>query len=382
MSTLDGRTLRLRTAPGGESGLFAAFVDPPVPGKRFASLQSPGAGHDARSTVTVGTNVLGFNLAAGGYLDSWTVGGVEILNRGDSWNRGLQSQAEWADLETGILVRHCLSASGDRYRQPAVMLKPPTARVVVGGGTVIEWSTIPVEFDPDGGLGVPAVSTDHKGSDGVFVAWYNHEVRQSLWLDYKGTTGLHRLQTTWVFPSETSTAWLDAGFHNALCLNTAFDTVYVYPRAGTEVDVTANVDAVDYRRWSYNATNTYQDDQASPTSAALLPSNNGSVIANNSGSGLSVAVASVLDSVDASGLSLKVSDFLDGTHFTVSTNRTGTTGHDGTQAVILGCDSLLSTRWNHADSVRRIPKGEHTMTRFIAVGASLAATKALVDVER
>lgn len=337
--------------------------------------------HSVTRAITQGTNVVTLNLAAGGGIQSWTVGGSEILNRGARWSRGIAQQAEWADVATGRLVRHAAHAACSRYdsgvgAQGAILLDV-TEEAPPEGGRRVTITTIPIDFDPDGGLSIPGVQTDHGGSDRVMALWRDVRCVTELWLEYAGTAGLHRLRTTWTFPDPLVTYWLDAALSASVCLVTAFDEVQALDAStDTLTDVTAAVDAVDYRRFGVSRAGTFQDDVASPSSASTIASGHGAMIARQTGPDLAVALAARTAEAIGAGTDLVLPATNHGTWWSYLTNRTGTTGQDGAQVVCLGLDAGFTGRWHSHESKRTLPASVQT-TRWISIG-TLAAVRAQV----
>lgn len=341
-------------------------------GHAYLAPETNGDIHSASLVVSRGVNQLRFNLACGGLLHSWEVGGVEILNRANGWNRGLQLGLEWADAEPGRFTLHRPSYSGCRFGSGlgalgSVLLSIAEAETG-DGGYAITWETIPLELDPDGLESVEALSTDHGGDQTHPVLWTGLRCRNVLTLDWSGVTGLHRLDTTWTLPFSVQTGWLDCAAHCALCLRGTFDQLVVYDLGlASGTDVSAAADAIDYRRWSVSTLGTFEDEVAVPASATTLASGFGGVYGRNTGSDLTVLLAGRLHPIVAAG-DLSLGDVPRGTQVTYLTNRTGGTGLDASQVVLLGLDSNLSSRWYDEDQIRRIPAGSTTFTRWLSIG--------------
>lgn len=338
--------------------------------------------HSQVQTVTQGVNTLRFNLAAGGYLESWQVSGVEILNRGASWGRGMQQQFEWVDIGQGDLVRHCPSQAGSLYdsgiRAQGSVVVSVTETSPASGGKQVTIVTEPLEYDPEGTLSVPGVRTDHGGSEAHPILWKGVRCTTTIWLEHEGTPGLHKVSTVWSMPFTASSAFFDTGLTAALFLDTRFDELYAYDaQTDTATDVTAAADAVDWRRWSVSNLGTFQDDQASPTTATTIASAWGGMIARESGVDLAVAHAGRMHPVSAA-IALSTNFFPRGTQCTYMTNRSGSTGYDGTQAVCIGLDNLLTGRWHSHDSARTVAQGESRLDRFVAIG-TLASVRSLIQ---
>lgn len=339
-----------------------------VLGNGYPGPQTNGLIHSAERVVTVGTNVLSFNLAAGGYLHSWTVGGAEILNRGNTYGRGLQNQLEFADVSNGRLILHRPSQAGNLFNSGFGAIGS-TLLSIAEEDNRITIETIPLELDPGGAQGVPGVSTDHGGDDTHPVQWTGTRCAVTITIDAVGVSGLHRIDTRWETPFAVQSAFLDCAAYTALCLNGTFDQVVVFDRGlGSGTDVSAAVDAVDFRRFSVSDVGTYQDDVASPSSASTLTSAFGGVYGRNTSSDLTVFLVGRLHTIDQASLDLSLADVPRGTQATYMTNRTGGTGLDGSQAVILGLDSNLTSRWYNLDQARRIPNGRVTYTRWLSIG--------------
>jgi hypothetical protein len=368
---------------GLRSDLSQKFSDPranrPSVGLSYQRPFTAGAIHSQFTTVTQGVNTLRFNRAAGGYLESWKISGVEILNRANSWGRGLQQMAEWTDLGSE-LVCHRPSQAGSRFAtspgaQGSLLISlTETARVE--GGRQVTIVTIPLEWDPDGSASVPGISTDHGGQENSPVLWRDMRVTTSIWIDYMGQSGLHLIDTAWTVPFDTKTFFLDCGVESALFLDTRFDVVYAYNAfSNTLTDVSAAVAAVNWRRWSVCDTKTFQDEQAAPSSATTIAQGWGAAAAREAATDLTVMLGGRMH-LTSGAASLKASDFPRGTNVTYMVNRSGTTGYDGSQAVVLGHDILLSGRWHGHDSERRLTSsGTLRHARFLAIG-TLAATRA------
>lgn len=360
-------------------------ADEQVPEVMLAYLgQQTGADiHSRVQTVTQGPNVLRFNLAAGGYLESWQVGGTEILNRANSWARGLQQHLRWTDLAVGDLRGHCASQAGSHFAtgldaQGSVLVSLQT-EPNPAGGLDVKIVARPLELDPNGRWSVPGWSTDHGGDVSHPVLWRDFEVATTITLEHGGTPGLHKLSTTWTVPETLVSRWFDTGLESGLFVDGRFDEVYVY-RADTDTltDVTAAADAVDWRRFSVSRLATFQDEQAAPTSATTLASGFGGVIAREAGPDLAVGLAGRLALPVTGAVTVDVNNYPEGTEVVYVTNRTGATGHDGGQCVLLGLNASLSSRWNHQDAVRRILAGTAVLNRFVAIG-TLAGVRALIQ---
>lgn len=329
--------------------------------------------HSARFDVTSGVNALSFNLAAGGYLQSWEVGGVEILNRNNSWGRGLQNQLEWTDVSNGRLSLHrpaqaaCLFNSG-LGALGSVLLSIEQTQPLIGGPR-IRVETIPLELDPSGATGVAGASTDHGGDESHPVLWRDIRCITDIYLDWNGITGLHRVDVTWQTPFAVQSGWFDCAAHTGLCVNGDHDEMVVYDlQSSTPTDVTAQVDATDFQRFSVSTANTFEDNAASPLTASTLPSGFGGVYARNTATDLTVFLAGRLHVVNPAELDVSLADVPRGTQATYMTNRSGSTGLDGDQFALLGLDSSLSYRWYDEDQVRRIPNGQVTYTRWLSIG--------------
>lgn len=375
--TFEGRFLGYSPkSPAAGQGAFQISSSlASVPGRQlgfgYLGPQTNGNIHSAILSVSEGVNALELNLAAGGAIQSWEVSGTEILNRGNSWGRGVQSMLEWADGANGRLTIHRPSQASCRFSSgPGALGAPVLAATDYPdplGGRHVAVTAIPLEFDPDGTQGVVGVSADHGGGVDRPVLWRQMLVTTDLWLDYRGHAGLHRLQTVWSAPFETLTGYLDCAAITALSLDTAFDEVVVRDHgAGASTDVSALVDATDFRRFSYAPSLTYEDDVTVPESAPLLSSGFGGVYGRNTGTDLTVAIAGRLHDTPE-GADVFLGDVPRGTNATVLTNRTGSTGQDGAQCVVLGLDSNLSSRWCDVNQKRRI-RFPLTVTRWIATG--------------
>lgn len=345
----------------------------------------PATGTDIHSqvqTVTVGTNVLRFNLAAGGYLESWKVSGTEILNRADSWGRGHQEMLEWVDVVSGELRGHHAAAAASRFQtgvtaQGAIHVQT-TIEAPSLGGTKITVESIPIELDPDGSWSVPGVSTDHGGGENTPILWDGFRVATTYWINYQGTTNLHLIDTTWTLPFSVTSAFFDLGMTSALHLDGRFNEIYAYNAlTDTLTNVSVAVDAVDWRRWSVTNTTTFEDEQASPTSASTIASAFGGMIGRESGPDLAVGYGGRMHTVSGAD-PLDLASVPRGTNVTYMTNRTGATGYDGDQAVVLGLDGLLSGRWHGHDITRTFTSGTARLARFVAID-SLANVRSLLQ---
>lgn len=370
------------TTPAPGTSLHVVSPAPGLVGERLGHLYAPPqVGDDIHSqalTVTQGTHELSFNLAAGGYLDSWEINGTEILNRGGTWGRGLQNQMEMVEGSTGTLWRHVLSQASSRFHsgrsaQGGIVLSTDVSTPASGGKLVVI-EGIPLEHDPDGFHSGQGVLSDHGGSEAVPVIWPEHRYRIELWLDYQGTAGLHKLDVYWFLPAAVTSAWYDLGINTALCLNDQFDEVRAY-RVDTTTD-TLLTTTPNFQRWVMSRDGKYQDGATTPETATNIASGWGGIIANDSTPGLAVAIGGRLHAIDA-GASLALSDVPQGTQWTFLTNRTGSTGHDGQQVVVLGLDSSLNSRWHSHDSIRRAEAGWHRSSKWIATG-DLAGVKTLL----
>lgn len=352
----------------------------PAVGLAYLLPFTAGLPHSQVTTVTQGVNTLRFNRAAGGYLESWKISGVEILNRGNSWGRGLQQMAEWADLNAGELVCHRPSQAGNRFATgPGALgslMVSLTETARAEGGREVVVVTIPLEWDPDGFASVPGVSSDHGGQENSPVMWRDVRITTSIWIDYKGQSGLHLIDTTWSVPFDTRGFFLDCGVESALFLDTRFDEVHAYNAfSNTLTNVTAAVAAVNWRRWSVCDTKTFQDEQAAPSTASTIAQGWGASAAREAATDLTVMLGGRMH-LTSGASSLEAASFPRGTNVTYMVNRTGTTGYDGSQAVVLGHDTLLSGRWHGHDSQRRLTStGTLRHARFVAIG-TLAATRA------
>ena len=341
-------------------------------GYAYDAPRTNGAIHSAERVVSYGDHVLKFNEAAGGYLHSWQVAGVEILNRGNTWGRGLQQQLEFVDVTRGRVVLHRPSQAGCLYNSGLGALGSIMVSLVESsppqGGRMVTIETIPLELDPGGLQSLPGVSSDHGGDDVHPVLWTDVRVRTQLWLDYNGTPGLHRLATTWDTPFAVQSAWFDCAAQTCLCLRGTFDQVVVRDHGlGVSTDVSAAVDAVDFRRWQVSTAGTFED-QPVPASASTLVSGFGGVYARNTATDLTVFLAGRLHAIDAGAMDLSLADVPRGTQATYLTSRTGGTGFDQAQVVMLGLDTNLTGRWYDHDQVRRIPNGAVTYTRWLSIG--------------
>jgi hypothetical protein len=330
--------------------------------------------HSAEQVVTIGAHELRFNLAAGGYLHRWRISGVDILNRADRWSRGLQTHLEWVDMSEGRLVMHEPTASACRYDNGNLALGAQLVKFEADTTAKrIHLLTVPIEWDQDGGRSIPGLSTDHGGDQTTAVFWKDMLVDLWLTLDYR--PNLHKLEVEWTFPYDVRSAWFDVAANIALCLNAeTFDEVAVRDVFGdTNTPV---ILGPDLRRFTTCAAGTFRDDSLTPTSPSLVPTGRGAVYARNTVSDLTVAIGQELDVVP-SPIDATLNDYPRGTVLTYLEDRTGELGFDGTQVVVIGCDTALTTRFHAQDQIRRIRKGKIRLERYIATGTLAQVEDAL-----
>jgi hypothetical protein len=396
---------RLLEVRYGDRLLGYAARDPMVPGMARASWDGAPQGyvfprpggtvkHSGRREVTVplGDHMLTFNFDAGGYIDSWTIGGVEILNRYDSMARGLQARCEWVDAESGELVRHAPVQGGSYYTLPAatpsgdvfsVQAAPaPLQHEVVqrgDGSTVIEIISAAIEFDPDGAFSVPGISSGHGGSKWNPIFWRGVTLTLRLTLNWRGLTGVHLLQTEWSAPFAVRSGWADMVLSAPLCLASSFNELHAFDAADGSGNLLSDGTPgthfqADYRAYRIDPLREWADDEGD-IGASMIPSGWGFVAGVNTAASLAVAMFGR----PHTGLLADVSmaDVPRGTCWEWLQNRTGTTGHDGAQVVAIDLPARLTNRFHADTQVRRLPRA-CTTYRFVLTG-SLAEVQASAE---
>lgn len=248
-----------------------------------------GLGHQIEArTLQVGIGVgevVTFDLAAGGMISSWERAGVELLSVGTGTRRGIQAGATWTDDVAGELVRHNPVQGGDRFSSSATnrrggIVVNSSIRSPSSGGTLAEFTVLPIEADPSGDLSIPFVRSDHGGNEAEPVWWLSDRFSLAFWFNYKGIAGLHRVQAGWIpgWSGDVRTGWFDAGFYVATHWNeTLFSHLRAYDVIGATDTVVSTGSAgvpgyqADGRRYLGTASQYRGDDEAS-FAASLIPS--------------------------------------------------------------------------------------------------------------
>ena len=352
--------------------------------------------HLEEVTVTDGgvTHILKIDLMAGGAIDSWTIDGIEILNRGGRLTRGMQAGAYWTDsMPLGDeLVSYAPRQGGDRYTEESELayyfggiLLSHSVDTNVGGGTLIETVTIPIDYDPDGlEIGTPGIRHAPNGGPGRPALWADVTITQRIWINYMGQIGVHRVSTTLDVPRAFQSAYVDMDLSTVLFLDAdEFSEIRSYDSvSNTDTQLSNGVVSnpnyqEESRVYSMNRAVIAGDNEALPFGASTILSGRGGVAAVNAGQTLAVMVASQEPaSDDLVSTSQVLGDGITGWRW--MQNRATASGKDGLGTVLLSSGSFLSGRFHPFLSTRVVPKGESTVNSYVLTG-SWTDVKALAD---
>lgn len=348
----------------------------------------PNAGsskHAPTQTITVvgatTTHTIVLNLAAGGYIHSWTFNdGVinqQMLNRGDCWTRGIQSFLTWADCIRGRVVQHRPVQGGslytqasdggeaDAYASQGGLLVGLRSEAHPSGGWIIETTTIPLEFDPDGKLSTIGISTGHGGGPHNPVLWPTLRLVQRLWVNRAGVENLHEMTTRVHLPWPVASAACEIGFGAAFNLIDTFDEIHAYDLpSDTDTVLSDSTPATDYyrddyRQYTCSLDSVYEDDFDVVAGGSVIPSGYGAVAARIAGNDFAFALYNRTRRIqDALG---RPSCYL------WSQVRGGASGIDGDNVVHIASPSATGMRLKLGDDrAHWLPAGIHeTSTRII-----------------
>lgn len=339
-----------------------------------------------RSVVVAGattTHTLNLNLSGGGIIDAWTINNasfsnVQMLNRYDSYMRGIQVAASWVDANNGELVRHAPRQGGNYWSLPTLgttFTSPGsyclgTTVTSDNGATLIEALTIPLDMDPDGGYAMPGLNTQHNGSRYNPVIWQDMRTRLRLWVNYQGIENLHRLDAHVYFPWAINTAYFDAEVYAPIYLDAArFAQVWAYdPVPATSTQISNGTSGLTYylddrRTYHMGTSGTYGNDTGS-LGASFLPGGSGLVGARGvAPSGLAFGVYAI-DTMPP-GSTYNLGTMPGGNTYVWAQSRGGASGQDGDNCVLLAHGAMLSGRLQAYGRKVTIPQGWVGSTRYL-----------------
>lgn len=329
------------------------------------------------------THTLNVNLSGGGIIDSWTINNatftnVQILNRYDSYMRGIQVAAAWTDAKIGELCQHSPRQGGNYWSQPTLSTSfagagSPCIGAEVSsdnGGTLVEIVSVPLDMDPDGGYSMPGLRTHHNGARYHPAIWQDMRTRLRLWLNYKGVENLHRLDAHVYFPWEIRTAYFDAAVYATAFLDAAqFAQVWAYePIGATSTQISNGVAGGTYFRDSYRtyhqSTSAVFENDIGSIGSSFLPGGSGVVGARGASASDLAFATYAIDSLPP-GTTYDMGSIPGGTSFVWSQHRSGSSGRDGDNFVNIAHGNILTGRLHsHARTVR-IPQGWVGSTRYL-----------------
>jgi hypothetical protein len=313
------------------------------------------------------------------------VDGVEILNRGDSYMRGIQPFVMWTDAELGELTTHQLMMGGNYYSHPSFTGTPIQPGLALDftvedphplGGTRIVIESVPTELDPDGILGQPGVRTSHGGSVRDLSRWKDMRLRLIVWVNHLGRAGVHLIQSAWYKPLEITAAFHDVHLGTNFFFNRAnVAEVRSYDPATTTSTLINNGTTganyqEDYRRYATTGITYFGDDEGVIAGTAI-PARRFGILATGL-LGRAVGIGNILSPI-GTGLALNLADFPAGNEFSWSQTDTPT-GHDAEGYTMFGHASAMTGRWHDHDSIRTIDPGWSESGRFLFTSGSGAFT--------
>lgn len=388
---------------------YARKSNGPLPTTSFdddagSALLIPGGTKHAvnKSVVVAGattTHTLNVNLSGGGIIDSWTINNasfanLQMLNRYDSYVRGIQVAASWVDAPTGELQRNAPKQGGNYWSLPTLSTANTApgspclgcSVTTVDDGTLLEVLTVPLDHDPDGGHAMPGLRTGHNGSRYQPAVWQDMRTRLRLWLNYKGIENFHRLDAEVYFPWEVKTGYFDAEVYAACYLDTArFAELWAYnPNPATSTQISNGVAGGTYFRDSYRTyhmgTATVFENDVASLGASFLPAGSGGVGARGA---LASDLAFVTYAIDTlpPGSVYNLGQMLGGSTFVWSQHRSGSSGRDGDNFIMVGHGAMTTGRLHSHSRTVTIPKGWVGSTRYLVTDswtnaiAKIAAVK-------
>lgn len=324
-----------------------------------------------------------FNLEAGGMVESWLfeddLRSTEIVNHGNSFQRGFQAGMSWTDESSGELTCHHAVQGGDIFSSRELhrfggVTKSFVVDSPASGGVRVRMSIMPLEADPVGMHTIPGVSTYHGGGVGRPVYWQGLEFNVTLWLHWRGLAGTHKIELEAVPGFELDTGWFDVELYYAMFLDaTVFPLVRALRPDSTETVLSTGTLGdvgyqADWRRYTSIAAGWRGDDETvlHPT---ISPTAIGSISATGAADS-DFAVSAISNHVDDSP-NQGVRNFdgsPNGNGFSWTQGRNGEYGPDGSNAVVIAPGRFMSNRV-HGNERRRIRRRPTRVESFIHMGS-------------
>lgn len=339
--------------------------------------------HGANQQVeVVGANsvhTLNLNLSGGGIIDSWTyvneaasIASTQMLNRYDSYVRGIQASCSWVDAYLHELTRHQPMQGGNYWSLPSLSTDQTAPGSPVVGMSVetlsaiskrIEVITAPLDLDPDGGMGMAGLNTNHNGSRYEPALWRDLLLRLRLTLNYNDIEDLHKLSVACYYPWDLNLAYFDTELYAACFLDAgAFAELWARdPVAGDSTQIndgsTGDFYGADYRTYHQNAASVFEND-VGIAGTSFLPSGSGAVAARGvSADDLAFAVYHTPAAGPETGAPIDFNAMEGGNVHVWAQNRGDSDGRDEANFVCLAQGTMLTGRLHsHARKVQ-IRKG-------------------------
>lgn len=355
------------------------------------------------------THTLVFNRRAGGSLMSWTVENAgagfndQVLNRYDSFVRGIQATAEWADaVGGGELTKHQPMQGGDYFSLPtlgdastssgSVLNQLVVGPVEVNGARVVDVLSTPLDFDPDGAFAAPGLPTGHDGAKYNPTIWKDVRIGFRLTINWNGIENVHRLETRLFLPWEVKSGFFDVGLYSPVFLDAGkFAQVRCLDAvSGTETTLSdGTLGAGDYfeahyRTYHMNQSVVFENDVGNVAGGSKIPGGYGGIAGTGAAdANLAFAVCGPLSGANLTATDVNASDLKTGTQWVWAQNRADAGGIDGANCVFLAMPALLTGRLHTRAQVRRIASGWSSTACFLItdtwtnVKAKMAQLKAL-----
>lgn len=342
----------------------------------------------SKSIVVAGsttTHTLVSNYAAGGIIDSWTINNatftnVQMLNRYDSYLRGIQAAASWVDNPLGQFTKHTPMQGGNYWSLPTLSTSfTAPASILLGQeiqqlsptSTKITTTTCPLDLDPDGGYAMPGLDSYHNGSRYQPAVWHDLRLITTLTLNLRDIENLHQLDVTLVSPREVRTYYFDAELYAAFFLDAAqFAELWAYnPLTAASTQISNGVSGGTY--YKDNAYRTYHmgtrqvyENDTGVIGSSFLPGGCGVVGARGA---LASALAFGVYQYDSEGAdtAYNFATVPTGNVVTWAQKRDAASGRDGENFVMLGHGTMFTSRLHSPTRSVLIPAGSTTNTRYL-----------------
>lgn len=325
------------------------------------------------------THTLAANLSAGGYIDSWIIdhplvgSGFQLLNRGDSYTRGIQARAEWVDTPQGDLRRHNPVQGGNRFSIPgkttAVAAAYPGSPIYghqvidreAGSKQIVTTSGM-LEFDPDGSDSVLGCSSDHDGDATSPVLWTGATAVLNLIVNHEvSIPGAHLLTYGTYLPFEKRSGWFDVGVAAPICVRRwynqvrAFDAVFGTDTLLATSTVGSTAYLANYRCYSMDDIYRKADDEnPAEKPVSSIPSGIGGIAYVDSVTGFAIVVARAIDKTIRAKTEVRLDGLATPTCWEWLQNDTSGTGHDSEAFGMLGMPKVFTNRHHPATQARTI----------------------------